>query len=200
MRLGLKTVGVLLRLIVAVLLCVLLVACDTTGSDPDANEDTAATLDEALASHVAGRIDEARQSYQEVLESDPTNPFALYNLGLLAQGDGDLTSAEDFYRRSLAVDAEFEAALFNLAIVRAQLGDSDEAIELYKRVIAVNPENAGAHLNLGFLYLETGQEKKGNKEIQLAIEIDPSISDRIAPPAGATSKKTGTEASPEPTG
>jgi tetratricopeptide (TPR) repeat protein len=169
---------------------VLFAACDIGGSP---EEQAAATLDAALADHVAGRTEDARSKYQEVLESEPNNHLALYNLGLLAQTEGDTSAAEDFYRRALAVTPDFEPALFNLAIVRAQEGDSDEAIELYRRVIAVNPESAGAHLNLGFLHLELGQEARGNAEIQRAIEIDPLLAERVAPPQGSTGEPT-----PEP--
>jgi tetratricopeptide (TPR) repeat protein len=123
---------------------------DSTGNDLDA------TLNRALADHAAGRLDDAKQGYTKVLAEDPDNQFALYNLGLIAQTEGDNATAEDFYRRTLAVDPSFESALFNLAIVRTDQGDIDEAIELYERAIEVNPDSAGAHLNLGLLYLEIG--------------------------------------------
>ncbi|MGH2729503.1 MAG: hypothetical protein ACRDJI_02720, partial [Actinomycetota bacterium] len=43
------------------------------------------------------------------------------------------------------------------------------------RVIALEPQNAGAHLNLGYLLRETGSRKEGNDEIELAVEIDPTL-------------------------
>lgn len=163
---------------------VIAVAWATTQEDGAgrADGDAGVLLDRALADHVAGRIDEARDGYEAVVAVDPDNSYALYNLGLIAQTEGDSDAAEDFYRRCLAIEPDFEAALFNLAIIRAQQGDTDEAISLYKRTIDVNGKAAGAHLNLGFLYLELGQEKKGNAEIQRAIELDPSLADRISVP------------------
>ena len=155
-------------------------ACDTT-TDPESppQEDVATMLDEALADHVAGRLDDARKGYEDVLALDPQNGFALYNLGLIEQTENDLVAAEDFYRRALAIDPSFEAALFNLAIVHANSGDVDEAIELYKKTIEVNPASAGAHLNLGFLYLEMGMDKRGRAQIRMAIEIDPALADQV---------------------
>ena len=194
---GLSLIGRIAALMLIV--TVVAAACDNgsgqNGSGENGSGDAAATLDEALADHVAGRIDEARQGYLDVLDLEPDDSFALYNLGLIAQNESDLTTAQDFYRRSLAVDPDFEAAVFNLAIVEAQLDNPDEAIDLYQQIIEINPENAGAHLNLGFLYLELGKEKKGNNELQRAIKLDPSLSDRIVSPKGAASEEPSSEPS-----
>jgi tetratricopeptide (TPR) repeat protein len=163
-------------------------ACDNdngNGKDNGGSEDVsdaAFILDQALADHVAGQLEDARAKYNEVLGLEPENRFALYNLGLISHTQGDLQAAEDYYNRTLAVAPDFEAAVFNLAIVRAQLGGVEEAIALYLRTLEINPDNAGAHLNLGFLYLEEGRNKKGNQEIQKAIELDPSLAERVAPP------------------
>jgi hypothetical protein len=44
----------------------------------------------ALASHQAGRLDEAERIYQQVLQAQPVHPDALHLLGLIAcQGGRD---------------------------------------------------------------------------------------------------------------
>jgi tetratricopeptide (TPR) repeat protein len=169
-------------------------ACDSASND-SAGNDHGATLDQALADHAAGRLDDAKQGYTKVLAEDPDNQFALYNLCLIAQTKGENVKAEDFYRRTLAVDPSFESALFNLAIVRTDQGDTDEAIELYQRAIEVNPDNAGAHLNLGLLYLEIGKKKRrAEAEIDKAIELDPSLGKRVPVPQ----RQPQTTSSPSP--
>jgi hypothetical protein len=45
----------------------------------------------------------------------------------------------------------------------------------------VDPSHAAAHLNLGFLLIEQGHERRGQKELEEAVRLDPSLEDRIGP-------------------
>ena len=42
-------------------------------------------LDQALALHSAGQLDEAAKAYAQILVKEPTNKYALFNLGQIAQ-------------------------------------------------------------------------------------------------------------------
>jgi Tfp pilus assembly protein PilF len=160
-------------LVIAVVVLALVVA--TSCSDEGNGEDAGESLQRGLEAQTAGDLAQAEKDYLDVLEADPDNLFAFYNLGLIAQTRGNNFEAEENYRKALSADPEFTPALFNLAIVRAALGAPEEAISLYRQVIALEPQNADAHLNLGFLLRETGRRKEGNDEIELAVEIDPGL-------------------------
>jgi Flp pilus assembly protein TadD len=80
--------------------------------------------------------------------------------------------------------------LFNLAIVRTAAGDVAGAIELYEKYVELKPDDAGGHLNLGLLLVQRGDAIGGQREIEAAIALDPTIS--VAPPSIAPT------ASPEP--
>lgn len=146
------------------------------GSSPE--ERAAERLDEALTAHAEGRIDEAVEGYENVLEDDPGNQYAHYNLGLVHQQAGRSAEAENEYRAAIRTDPNFASALFNLAILRTE-SDPDEAEELYRTVLTVQPENASAHLNLGFLLIEQGEDDEGQQELDEAVELDPSLASRI---------------------
>jgi len=113
-----------------------------------------------------------------VLARDAHNKFALFDLGVVAQEQGNAPRAEDLYRRALAVDPNLQQALFNLAILRVAAGSLPEAEQLYRRVIALNPANAGAHLNLGFLLRQLGRADDGDAEIATAGRLDPKLLSR----------------------
>jgi tetratricopeptide (TPR) repeat protein len=140
-----------------------------------------AALEEGLEAHAAGDLEAAEEAYVRVIELDPQNKFAYYNLGVIEQGRGELGRAESRYRTAIGIDPRFVAALFNLAILRAEAGATAEAIELYETIIEVEPENAGAHLNLGFLLIERGDTERGRAELEQAIQLDPSLQERIDP-------------------
>lgn len=147
------------------------VACGSENKDP---------LTQALEAHAEGDLADAERLYKQVIADDPSNKFAHYNLGLIAQTEGRNDEAAASYREVLKVDPRFVPANFNLAIILTET-DPDEAIRLYRRIIDIEPQNAPAHLNLGFVLKEHGDEKAGEAEIAKAIEIDPSLSKRVEP-------------------
>jgi tetratricopeptide (TPR) repeat protein len=166
------------RVLAAVALAVLVLGSAACKS---AEEKAQESLQRGLSAHAAGKIPDARAAYRETLENDPTNAFALYNLGLISQEDGDPTLAEGFYRDAIASDPNFTSALYNLAILRGNAGDFGEAASLYQRVTVLKPDYAPAHLNYGFALRELGQFDEGNEELKLAIGLDPDLGDRIPP-------------------
>jgi tetratricopeptide (TPR) repeat protein len=158
------------------------------GNETSPEERVAERLDEALAAHAEGRIDEAVEGYQSVLEDEPGNQYAHYNLGLVHQQAGRNADAEAEYRAAIRTDPNFASALFNLAILRTE-ADPGEAEELYRSVLTLQPENASAHLNLGFLLIEQDEERDGQAELDQAVELDPSLASRI-PEAEAEEPET----------
>ncbi|MBV8949383.1 MAG: tetratricopeptide repeat protein [Actinobacteria bacterium] len=122
-----------------------------------------------------------------MLASDPSNKYAYYNLGLIAQTQQHSAEAETNYRRALSIYPNFVPALFNLAILRTNAKADAEAVELYQRIIAIDDRQAGAHLNLGFVLRGMGQADAGNVQIARALELDPSLARRDAPVTGGSS-------------
>jgi tetratricopeptide (TPR) repeat protein len=143
------------------------------------SEQASEVLERGLRAYAEGRIEEAAAAYQEVLDLEPRNRFAFYNLGLIDQTSGRPRSAENYYRLTLSVDPDFTPALFNLAILRTAAGDAREAIDLYRRVIALKPDEAGPHLNLGLLLRSNGQRAEGDTELKRAVDLDPRLAARI---------------------
>lgn len=174
----------------AVLLASGLVACSLgRGSSNSAGNDSSKSQDEAevddrlqkgLDAHAEGDLEKARSLYGEVIDDDPENAFAHYNLGLLDQTDGELKDADVSYRKALEVDPAMSPALFNLALVRTDEGAFDEAVELYQRAITADPEMAPAHLNLGLLLNQAGRSDEAGASLARAAELDPDLAGRAA--------------------
>ena len=137
------------------------------------------TLQEALAAHAEGRLDEAVELYKEVLALDPENVFAYYNLGVIHQTRGRAGAAEDHYQQALDIDPDFVPALFNVAVLRTEAGELLEAADLYRQIIELEPERADAHLNLGFVLIDLGDDEAGRAEINRAVELDPELASRV---------------------
>ena len=153
-----------------------LAACGLGGSGGAAKpaDPAADALARGIAAHNAGKTDEATKDYFEVLQNDPTNKFAFYNLGQIARVQNKLAIAEGYYRSSLESDPNFGPSLFGLGVVR-QAFSADEAIALYRKDIAVEPNNAAAHYNLWILLRIQGKTAEGDAEIAKGMQLDPKL-------------------------
>lgn len=140
-------------------------------------------LSRGLQAHTAGKLDEATAAYFETLMKDPTNKFAFFNLGEIAQRQKRPVAAEAYYRLALDQDPKMTTALYNLAILRSDSGANQEAADLYRRVIAVEPNNAAAHFNLGFALRLLGQNAEAQQEFAIAQRLDPKL---VAPSPAAS--------------
>jgi tetratricopeptide (TPR) repeat protein len=151
------------------------VACGHGASQVDSD----VAVRRGLAALAAGNTGAAVGEFVTALEADPTDTFALYNLGYIARSNGERASAEAYYRAALDANPRFQAALFNLALLRERAGGTQEAIELYRQVISLDPDDAEAHLSLGLLLLRGGRAREAEVEIQIAIRSKPSLIDRL---------------------
>ncbi|MCR1782867.1 tetratricopeptide repeat protein [Nocardioides carbamazepini] len=129
----------------------------------------------------AGDDAEARTTFENVLELDPDNVYAHYNLGLLAQGAGRQDDAVKQYDAALATDADFAPALYNKGIL-LEATELDAAVGLYRRALKADPDMAAAHMRLGFALLHLGETAEAEEHLSTGIELDPSMAD-VEPPS-----------------
>ncbi|MHB8571329.1 MAG: tetratricopeptide repeat protein [Candidatus Dormibacteria bacterium] len=154
-------------------------ACGVQKTEAQLSNDS---LTAGLAAQQAGKASEATADYQTALQHDPNNKWAMYDLGVIYQGQNRPGTAEVEYRKALAVDPDFELALYNLAIIRAAI-DTGEAAQLYRHIILIDPGNANAHLNLGVLLESVGDQADGSAEIARALQLNPALAAHPSPAA-----------------
>ena len=124
--------------------------------------------------------DAGAATFNKVLALDPENVFAHYNLGYLAQVQGDEVTAVQRYTTTLANDKEFAPALYNLAIL-TEGSDLGAAVALYRRDIAVKPDDAPAYMRLGFALRHLGKDEEAEQMLQKGVELDPSLAGVTSP-------------------
>jgi Tfp pilus assembly protein PilF len=93
--------------VLATLVLLLSAACLQNKSQAQQASDS---LNKGLQAHAAGKLDEASKDYHDVLTHDPQNKFALYNLGVIAQTQGQLGQAENYYLRSRRLQRDTKEA------------------------------------------------------------------------------------------
>ena len=63
-------------------------------------------IDLAVQHHNAGRLPEAENIYQQILQSEPNHPTALHLLGVIAHQVGKHETAVDLITKALAIKPE----------------------------------------------------------------------------------------------
>jgi predicted O-linked N-acetylglucosamine transferase (SPINDLY family) len=127
----------------------------------------------AVQHHTAGRLSEAENIYQQILEADPHQPMALHLLGVIAHQMKKNGLAFDLITRALAIKPNYEEAQNNLGSVLIHLGKMDDAVASYQKVIAINPTNAGAHNNLGLTLQRLGRFSEAATSLHESAAIKP---------------------------
>ena len=96
-----------------------------------------------------GKVDEANQQFQHVLQMDPNNAPALQNLGIVALRRDDVKAAHQYLSRALELNPRLPLALNAMGVVYVREGDEARAVESWKRAVEVDPRQYDALLNIG---------------------------------------------------
>lgn len=145
-------------------------------SSPNRGDLARQALQQGVALHRLGRLDDAEQLYQKAVELLPDDPVATHLLGLVALNRGQLPLAADLIRRALSRSPNFADAHLNLGNVLQAQGRLEEAAACYRRAIALRPGQAMAHSNLCRVLNELGQSEAAIESGRTAVALDPTLS------------------------
>jgi tetratricopeptide (TPR) repeat protein len=88
---------------------------------------------------IAQDLDRAILSYENLLEHDPEDAWALNNVAILYSARGDDEKALEFYQRSIAADPHNTIAYGNAAATLRDLDRPEEARAMFEAVLEVAP-------------------------------------------------------------
>ncbi|MEI8194991.1 MAG: tetratricopeptide repeat protein [Phycisphaerae bacterium] len=131
-------------------------------------------FDLALQYHRAGRLQEAEQTYRQILAQQPRNAEVLHQLGVLAAQTGRIDVAVDLIRQAIALEPDYAEAHCNLGNVLKEKGRLDEAIAAYRHAIGLKPNYPAAHNNLGNALKDQGQPDEAIAAYRQAIVLNPN--------------------------
>jgi tetratricopeptide (TPR) repeat protein len=146
---------------------------------PAAGAETRALLDQALAAHQAGRLDEAAGLYRAVLAIAPQEPNALTNLGTVALQQGRLAEGVELIEASLKVKPNQSNAINNRGNALLTLRRLDEALAAFDRALEIDPDNAEAHSNRGVALNGLGRGEEAVAAFERALALNPQFLDAL---------------------
>ena len=125
----------------------------------------------ALFQH--GYLQQAAESFLEVVAAKPDNPDAYYNLGTLSLRTNDFSAARTYLERALKLRPNYPEAWNNLGMMAAQKGNMEDAIQDFQQSLLLRPKYAIALLNLGNVYRRQRDFPNAEECLRHALEIQP---------------------------
>jgi tetratricopeptide (TPR) repeat protein/peroxiredoxin len=125
----------------------------------------------ALFQH--GYLEQAAESFQQVVAAKPDDPDAYYNLGTLALRRNDFSAARQYLEQTLKLRPNYPEAWNNLGMMAAQQGRPEEAIQNFQHSLELRPKYAIALLNLGNVYRRQRDFPKAEEALHHALELEP---------------------------
>jgi tetratricopeptide (TPR) repeat protein len=138
-----------------------------------------ATTDEALAlaEQYRGRGDLqlAEQLCCQILQADPHNPDAHYELGMIAYQVGRPDQAAEHLGRAVSLRPSAAAFHCHLGLAYSALGRIEEAVACNQQALRLQPDNAEAHNNLGIAYRAMGRLGEATTCYEQAVRYQPDF-------------------------
>ncbi len=122
------------------------------------------------------QYDLAIQAYRRVVEQDPDNVEAHFNLGLAYQAQHLDQKAIEEFRRVIKLRPDYLGAYRNLGPLlfkQENKGAYRDAAGVYKNLLKLVPADIKAHYNLGIIYTEIGEYAQAKREFEEIINLNP---------------------------
>jgi len=134
-------------------------------------------MQQALALHQSGRLNDAERIYRAVLAAAPQHFEALHMLGILCAQTGHAGEGATLLRRAVDADPASAAAQANLANVLKQLGRLDDALTHVDRALLLDRGNAGVHNIRAGLLLDLERYDEAIESCDAALAIAPETAE-----------------------
>ena len=132
-------------------------------------------LELALVYNRAGRDEEARKTYAEVIKLQPDNVEALNNLAYLKADEGvDLDQALAYAQRAQQKRPNDPNVIDTLALIYIRKNLTDDSVRMLRDLVSKTPGNPTFHLHLALALYQKGDRPEAKKELQTALRNKPT--------------------------
>lgn len=156
------------------LFCLLLLAAGCAGgqkpvakvTDQVVEVPATASQAEGIKALAANDLSRAKVELEKAVAKDPKLVIAHYNLGYIAQAQGDLDTASKHYEAVLKEEPSNRAAVLNQGKVLRDQQRFDAGVALFERAQADSPYDADYLNNLASFYRLSGKLDKANETLR----------------------------------
>lgn len=120
-----------------------------------------------------GYLEQAAESFQQVVAARPNDAEGYYNLGTLSLRRNRFAEAKQYLQKTLSLKPDYPEAWNNLGMLAGQQGQMDEAIQSFRQSLALRPGYATALLNLGNVYRRMRSFNEAENYLTQALTLQP---------------------------
>ncbi|HZI06897.1 MAG TPA: adventurous gliding motility TPR repeat lipoprotein GltE [Archangium sp.] len=113
------------------------------------------------------------RKFKAALDADPNLAEADYNLGVLAERQGNTQEAISRYQAALKKKPTLRQASENLAVMAQNAGDIAGAVSIYQGILKIYPDDGNARARLAEIYRQTGDHEKAMELSRAALMREP---------------------------
>jgi tetratricopeptide (TPR) repeat protein len=114
-----------------------------------------------------GRFDEAKSYFNQGLALDPRNSTCHFNLGFIAERQGEAAVAERYFQQTLQAEPDYSEALLELANLRIAAKRLPEAEELLRRYVKIAHEPANGYYKLAMVERGLHETDAANRDLNV---------------------------------
>ncbi len=156
------------------LVLLLPLACQKQVSAPETRPQAWKSDPQADSALQEGRLEEAIERYQRLLDAEPGNGLAHYYLGYAFGLTGGHDKEIEHYERAAALGFGDATFFFNLGMALAEVGELERGAVALQRAVSMDPNNAENHFGLGMVLESLGRNDAAIAAFARTVELEPS--------------------------
>ena len=130
----------------------------------------------AVDLHTKGKITDAKNIYEKILEVKPEHFLALSNLGIVFSQLREFNRAVELFNKAIKINPDYAEGYNNLGNALFELSEFDKSLHCYKKAVQLNPGFSDAFNNLGNVYQKKEDQNKAIERYESAISLDAKAS------------------------
>lgn len=119
----------------------------------------------------AGKLDEARLCFEQIVQENPMHDEAMNNLGTILYSQGDIVSAEQYYQKAFALNENNADVLSNIADLYLNLKRWGEAASVLEQYLHDHHQDFTRQNQLALAYMESGKFEQAVPILEKSLEI-----------------------------
>ena len=125
------------------------------------------------------RYAEAEPYFKAVLQADPGNAVAHFNLGYTYDKRGMFEKAIEAFGTATRLNPRIDRAWYGLGLAHAALGKHEDAAKALHEAATLQPMNPHAWYQLGMAYHNLHNREKVNEVVMHLLRFDPKMTRRL---------------------
>jgi tetratricopeptide (TPR) repeat protein len=120
---------------------------------------------------VAQRSPDAAQELTAAIREDPSDPEALYDLGVALAQEGRTEEGLNYLERARRLDPGFWGTYFHLGKIRLGLHQAGQAVPLLQKAADLHPGDFAVFYELGRALMATGKTEEARRAMERVREL-----------------------------